>query len=365
MVLSEQIAVLDLIALGNFVLLPEDDLNLAALLKSPIAGFGEDDLFDLAQPRTGSLWDELCARAGERETFREAHGILSRALSDADQSPPFEFYSRILNRGIRKRLVARMGLETADAIDEFLALALAHEGAHSPSLQSFLHWFGEGGGDVKRDMEQGGGAVRVMTVHGAKGLEAKVVILPDTVQIPDHERRGNILFTENCALFGMPKHLECDLLNAARADAHAQELREYRRLLYVAATRARDLLVVCGYLARNRKEPPPESWHALIRRGATKLALPEEIDGETVLVIGADFEHENPVAEKTSLGLRRQNAPLRCCNHPAPLPPKSPHRFHPWPEDRNAFDEACFCTRCSPACPLCKPAIGNERVKPG
>ena len=106
----------------------------------------------------------------------------------------------------RKRLVARMGLETADAIDEFLALALAHEGAHSPSLQSFLHWFGEGGGDVKRDMEQGGGAVRVMTVHGAKGLEAKVVILPDTVQIPDHERRGNLLFTEDCVLFGMPKH---------------------------------------------------------------------------------------------------------------------------------------------------------------
>ena len=290
MVLSEQIAVLDLIAMGNFVLLPEDDLNLAALLKSPIAGLGEDDLYDLAQSRTGSLWDELCTRAGERDSFREAHGLLSRALSDADRTPPFEFYSRILNRGARKRLVARMGMETADAIDEFMALALAHEGAHSPSLQSFLHWFGEGRGDVKRDMEQGGGAVRVMTVHGAKGLEAKVVILPDTVQIPDHERRGNILYTGNCALFGMPKQLECTLLGNARAHAHAQELREYRRLLYVAATRARDMLVVCGYQVGNRKEPPPEAWYALIARGAKKLARPQQIDGETVMVIGVDLE---------------------------------------------------------------------------
>jgi ATP-dependent helicase/nuclease subunit A len=297
MVLMEQIAVLDLLALGHFVLLPEDDLNLAALLKSPILGCTESDVYDLARPRQGSLWRELCERSHERESFRQAHSILIQALSDADRAPPFEFYSRILNHGARKRLIARLGLETPDAIDEFLALALAHENGHSPSLQGFLHWFGDGGGDVKRDMELGGGAVRVMTVHGAKGLEAKVVILPDTFQTPDHERRGTMLYTDDCAFAAMPKHLECDALAAAKSVAHLKETREYRRLLYVAATRARDLLVVCGYQAGNRKEPPPESWYALMQRAAQKLGRAENIDGQTVTVIGVDTQSGIGAAE--------------------------------------------------------------------
>src|SRR5438105_931280 len=231
MMLTEQIAVLDLLALGNFVLLPEDDLNLASLLKSPIIGFGETDLYDLAQPRKGALWAELGRRSTERAIFAQAHEFLKAALADADTRPPFEFYSRLLNRGARNRLVARLGLETDDAIDEFLALALLHERSHPPSLQSFLSWCSATASDVKRDMEQGGSAVRVMTVHGAKGLEAKLVILPDTVQIPDHERREALLYTDDCVFFGLPKQLECEALRVAKAQARQRELREYRRLL--------------------------------------------------------------------------------------------------------------------------------------
>lgn len=289
MVLIEQLAVMDLVALGQFALLPEDDLNLAALLKSPIAGFTEQDLYDLAQPRKGSLWDELCARTHERPAFAEAHTLLVNALSDADQIPPFEFYSRILNRGARSRLVSRLGVETDDAVDEFLALALAHERAHAPSLQSFLAWFAGGAGEVKRDMEQAGGAVRIMTVHGAKGLEAKVVFLPDTFQTPNHEARSNLLFADDCVFFGMPPHLECKPATTAKQAAHKREMDEYRRLLYVAATRARDALIVCGYHTGNRKEPSPECWYSLLDAAGQKLGKPEVDDTEKIIAIGVPF----------------------------------------------------------------------------
>jgi ATP-dependent helicase/nuclease subunit A len=135
-------------------------------------------------------------------------------------------------------------------------------------------------------MEQGGGAVRVMTVHGAKGLEAKLVILPDTVQIPDHERRGPLLYTEDCVFFGLPRHLECAPLTVAKTEARQKEMREYRRLLYVAATRAKDVLIVCGYQAGNQKQPPPDSWYSLLQSAAQRHGRAEEIDGEPVLVIG-------------------------------------------------------------------------------
>jgi len=285
MVLLEQIAVADLVSLGRFALLPEDDLNLAALLRSPLVGFSEEDVYDLAQPRTGKLWDELRARQDERPAFQEAHAFLSRVLAEADFLPPFEFYARALGKGLRKRLIARLGAEAADAIDEFLALALAHESTHPPSLESFLNWFVKGASDVKRDMEQGGGAVRVMTVHGAKGLEANVVILPDTLQVPDHERRGPLLYTDDCVFFGVPRALETAPVTAAKAAAQRKEMREYRRLLYVAATRAREFLVICGY--ENKVASSAAPWYRHLREAGKRIGREEEIGGETVIVMGA------------------------------------------------------------------------------
>jgi ATP-dependent helicase/nuclease subunit A len=288
MVLLEQIAIADLVALGRFVLLPEDDLNVAALLKSPLIGFSETDLYDLAQPREGRhLWEELRSRKAERPVFAHAHEALSELWNQADLLPPFEFYARALSNGLRKRLTARLGAEADDAIDEFLSLALAHESSHPPSLESFLDWFEKGASDVKRDMEQGGGAVRVMTVHGAKGLEANIVILPDTAQVPDHERRDPLLYTEDCVLFGVPKALETPVVARAKADAHAREMREYRRLLYVAATRAREFLIVCGYETKNGVHA--ESWHPPLEAAARRIGHEEEISGERVLVFGAEL----------------------------------------------------------------------------
>jgi ATP-dependent helicase/nuclease subunit A len=286
MILLEQIAVADLVALGRFALLPEDDLNLASLLKSPMLGFDEDMLYLLAQPREGRLWDELSRRKDEHPLFAEAHTYLSGLLTIADYLPPFEFYARGLARGMRKKIIARLGPEAEDAIDEFLALALAHERVSPPSLESFLDWFARGASEVKRDMEHGGGAVRVMTVHGAKGLEANVVILPDTAQVPDHERRAGLLFTDDCVFFGVPKALETTAIQAAKTEVHAHEMREYRRLLYVALTRAREWLILCGY--ETRQGVQPQSWYPLLQAAAQELGTSVTAeDGETILAIGA------------------------------------------------------------------------------
>ena len=287
MVLLEQIAIADLVALGRFALLPEDDLNLAALLKSPLVGLSEDQLYELAHLRAGrTLWEELSARKEDRAVFSRAHEFLAEILARADYLPPFEFYARALGKGLRKRLIARLGAEAADAIDEFLALALLHEASHPPSLESFLDWFVKGASEVKRDMEQGGGAVRVMTVHGAKGLEANIVILPDTAQVPDHERRDPLLYTEDCVFYGVPKVLETQAVRNAKAAAQSREMREYRRLLYVAATRAREFLIVCGYETRNNSQAVP--WYRHLREAAAGASdREEEIDGETVIALGA------------------------------------------------------------------------------
>ena len=180
-----------------------------------------------------------------------------------------------------------MGSEAADAIDEFLALALAHEGSHPPSLESFLNWFEKGASDVKRDMEKGGGAVRVMTVHGAKGLEANIVILPDTAQVPDHERREPLLYSEDCVFFGVPKALETPKISAAKDAARLREMREYRRLLYVAATRAREFLIVCGYETKNGVHA--ESWYGHLKEAAGRIGREEQIAGETVIALGASL----------------------------------------------------------------------------
>jgi ATP-dependent helicase/nuclease subunit A len=318
MVLMEQIAILDLVALGRFALLPEDDLNLAALLKSPLLGFSEDDLFDLAQPRSGrTLWEELRARKDERAIFRSAHEFLADMLSRADYLPPFEFYARTLGKGSRQKLTARLGAEAADAIDEFLALALAHESAHPPSLESFLNWFEKGASEVKRDMEHGGGAVRVMTVHGAKGLEADIVILPDTAQVPDHERRGPLLYSEDCVFFGVPKALETPAVTAVKNAAHRAEMREYRRLLYVAATRAREFLIVCGYEANRRVHDA--SWYKHLEDAARRIGREEEIGGEKLIAIGAPFGGK--AAPESKAASPRATLPAFFSRSPAPEPP--------------------------------------------
>ncbi|HXU58216.1 MAG TPA: UvrD-helicase domain-containing protein, partial [Verrucomicrobiae bacterium] len=190
--LTEQLAVMDLITFGQFLLLPEDDFNLAVLLKSPLFGWGEEALFDLAHGRRGSLWEELRRRAkAAKPQFAETHTLLAEFLGKADFLPPYELYAELLARhGGRLKLLGRLGPEAGDPVAEFMALALAYEREHLPSLQGFLHWLTRDQMEIKRESEPAGpGLVRIMTVHGAKGLQAPIVFLPDTLYRPTQAAR--------------------------------------------------------------------------------------------------------------------------------------------------------------------------------
>ncbi len=332
MVLTEQLAVMDLIALGAFCLLPDDDLTLATVLKSPLIGLDEDALFALAYDRNASLWATLARRRNECPAFTKAHEALVAFLGVADWMPPFEFYGEVLGaHGGRAALLGRLGPESGDAIEEFLALALAYGRTHPPSLQGFLHWVQDGRAEIKRDFEQGRDEVRIMTVHGAKGLEAPVVFLPDTMRKPrgrdplvwlEEERTDGIGRVEGLLWPGRASR-EDPLTREARARARAAQEEEYRRLLYVAMTRAEDRLYVCGWQGRDK--PPDDCWYALVRSGLEDLKGVQPFETPE----GAGLVYVEP-----------QSAPLPSPAEPAPeadaLPPPPPELLVPPAEERPA-----------------------------
>jgi ATP-dependent helicase/nuclease subunit A len=284
--LANQIAVMDLIALGRFALMPEDELNLAALLRSPLLGFSEDTLYSLAEGREGTLWQEIALRRADDPQCAEAYEFLSTILARADFAPPYEFYARLLSTpGMRKRLLTRLGAEATDAIDEFLSLALSFEALNTPSLESFLHWIEHGEADVKRDMERGRDEVRVMTVHGAKGLEADIVILPDTAAAPGGVGyRADFLYADGVPVFPVKAAIAPASVLRAKAEADRKAREEHRRLFYVALTRARDRLYVCGFKGPSKLNP--DSWYALAERAAHDIGVEIQHGGDTLRVLG-------------------------------------------------------------------------------
>ena len=290
--LTEHIAVMDLMALARVALLPEDDLSLAALLKSPLIGLSEDALFDLAYGRAGSLWDALGRKAQEREDFAEARGRIERWRASADTREPYGFFARILGpeRG-RKRFLQRLGAEAEDVLDEFLTQALAFERLEAPTLQGFLAWLEAGTSEIKRDTETLRDEVRVMTVHGAKGLEADIVFIVDNGSMPVHpnhdakvialddDRDGSVSpLIWMRRLKAMPAVVE-QRVKALREAAK----QEYLRLLYVAMTRAKDRLIICGTL-KERGTDPVNGWHGMVESALEAECVPGvDPDGEEVL----------------------------------------------------------------------------------
>jgi ATP-dependent helicase/nuclease subunit A len=282
MLLTDQLATMDLLALARFAVLPEDDLSLAEILKGPLCGLNDDDLFELAYERKGTLWRELVRRAAEKPSWNEAGLLLSRVLETADFAPPFEFFSRLLGpQGGRRRILSRLGPEADDPIDEFLSLALDYERENAPSLQGFLHWVEAGETQIKRDLELGGEEVRVMTVHGAKGLQAGIVILPDTCKVPDARTGSNILWAggddDLAPLWPGYRDNEGALCQTLRDEGRHDQQREYRRLLYVAMTRAKDRLYVCGWEGKHGRTDG--CWYDLIAKAVRETGNEVSLDG--------------------------------------------------------------------------------------
>ncbi|WP_373505229.1 double-strand break repair helicase AddA [Aestuariivirga sp.] len=271
--LSENIAVLDLMALAQFAVMPEDDHALACILKSPVfpRPLTEDELIAIAAKRNAlSLWESLQKQDGP--PFAAAAEILRPLIAEAPSARPFEFLSGVLAKS-RLRFVSRLGSEANDAIDALLDRALDYEEASGTSLAGFANWFAAGEIEIKRNMEQGADEVRVMTVHGAKGLEAPIVILPDTAAAPTQSRSSPLLMLDGgdvharVPLWPVPKLGASKAVKALKALQKDVEAAEYQRLLYVAMTRARDELYVCGYEGKNK--PSDNCWYETIKAALT------------------------------------------------------------------------------------------------
>ncbi len=281
MTLTEELAVKDVLALLSFLNTPEDDLSLASVLRSPLFGLGEDQLFRLAHGRPGFLWEKLRNDRG----FEGVRVVLDDLRDQAEFLRPHELIDRILTRHDGRRLLlGRLGEEAADGIDELLSQALAYEQVDVPSLTGFLVWMESGEVQAKRQAEGEGRRIRVMTVHGAKGLEAPIVILPETT-ILRAPQEVQILAVDGGSVDGgsaggglpvwglnkdeaTPLQLRADAARAAMREA------ENLRLLYVAVTRARCWLIVAA--AGEAKEG---SWYAMLRTAAEGLPVLPALGG--------------------------------------------------------------------------------------
>ena len=279
--IAEPLAVRDLIALMRFLALPEDDLSLACVLRSPIAAWSEDALFRLAHPRKGeTLWRALQDRQAD---WPDTVAMLRDLRDQADFLRPYDLLERVLiQHGARNRLIARLGPEAEDGIDAMLGQALAYEAIEVPSLTGFVGWLESGQVTVKRDLAKPDGQIRVMTVHGAKGLEAPVVILPDTAmrQGGGGGARIDLVVPEGGPLVWARAADAPDAVRAALEARAMAEAEERNRLLYVAMTRAESWLIVAAAGQVDTKDnDPAKSWYATIRTaleasGAAPLPLP-------------------------------------------------------------------------------------------
>ena len=273
--LSDPLAVADLLALARFALQPGDDLTLAALLVSPFLGLDHDTLYQLAGDRAGTLWDAV--RASDDPRVIAAREWLGQVLNFADFTAPHEFFERVLSGPLqgRKKLLARLGAEARDAIDAVLDQALAFETANAPTLQGFLAWVDSDDIEIKRDPDAPLDAVRLMTVHGAKGLQAPVVILADATKPKKSEREAPLLMSFDNGptlpvFLASRKGLSGRVADEIDAET-ARNAREHCRLLYVALTRAEDLLFIGGTLSSKATEAHPESWYYAISEAMAVL----------------------------------------------------------------------------------------------
>lgn len=274
--LMEDQGVLDLVSYARTVLYAGDDLSLAETLKSPFFNFSEDGLYDLAAGRAQlRLWDALETRRRERPDWEAAFSEISAARAVAREEGAFAFFTHILERGENsgwKRLAARLGAPSREPVEEFLRQAHDFELKRPRSLRLFLNQVAQSGAMISREMSEAGQTVRVMTAHKAKGLEANIVFLIDAHRSANTGKIGAILTIEGPDGADIPVLAPAGARSletlAAAAEREKRLIRdEYRRLLYVAATRARDRLYICGCVRGNsdpHKPPPAEkSWHAL------------------------------------------------------------------------------------------------------
>ena len=300
MVLNKQLVIQDLLMCASFSLLPKDDLSLATILKSPFIGYDEDQLFSLSHNRQGSLLQALKS-SSDSETI----AWIEKLIDHAKKLCPYEFFSKILRESCPASeqsglhaLKKRLGDEVLDPLNEFMTMILRFEQDHTPSLQLFLQEQLTGNTEIKRQMDKVSGVVRIMTVHGAKGLQAPIVILPDTIKTRS-SKPDQILWPDRSSAelpFFCPQSKKVPKKCRQAFDVLKQkENDEYRRLLYVALTRAENRLYIGGY--KNSDQVSEDSWYAYIQNAFNSIPDVEEIQFSIKEPDKTIYRYTNPSLE--------------------------------------------------------------------
>lgn len=271
--LLEQIAVQDLISLGKFLLLPADDLSLAEILKSPIFGLDDNDLFKLCYKREGTLFNQIL----KNSDYSDLAESLKSLLNMSGYLRPFELFNHILTKmNARKSFISRMGIEVDDVLDEFLNLTLVFEQNHTPTLEAFIAWIVQDEVIIKKEMEQGeNDTVKIMTVHGSKGLQSPIVILADSARTKNIARKGEFLWDNGLMYFPTSSAYYDEVCKNIKDKDVVSGFEEYHRLLYVALTRAEDRLYIVGFTKDT--DADETSWYRLLKDNiASNITLPEK-----------------------------------------------------------------------------------------
>ena len=300
--LKEHIAVMDLLALGNFLCLPQDDYSLACVLKSPLInnGYGltEEELFKLCHERRGSLWQSLREQSSKTQIYEKTYEFLKNLLGQVDLKPPHSLFHSILSQ-TENQFIARLGNECQEVLEEFLNLAFLFGEKNPPTLQGFMKHMETLETEIKRGAQGGAqNQIRIMTIHGAKGLQSPIVILADSTDQPSlqnesflwHTNLGNPLF-----LLKPSEKKESTAISTLKTEALKKLEEENNRLFYVALTRPEDRLYVAGIQNKNKQE----NWYDALKAVLSPLAVSTEGDGLIYEPL-ASMIGEEPLTEITN-----------------------------------------------------------------
>ena len=278
--LTDHIAIKDLMALIRFTLLPEDDLNLACLLKSPFDRLKEEDIFKLCNIKQTEKNVNIFTIL--QNVYPDIYNDLTSIVEQSKKLAPYSFFTYVLNKNEkRKKMISALGEQIIDPLEEFLTMCLAYERTQSGTLYHFLKWFITGDSEIKRDMNASDG-VRIMTIHGSKGLASPIVFLIDTLTVSKNETMLDINYLHNNQNYDLWlwKTANSDIIQSISDKIRQDEIAEYYRLLYVAMTRTCDKLYIYGCDSAQKQQI---CWHTQLWNVLSKIK-DAQVDENTIKI---------------------------------------------------------------------------------